>query len=104
MNQPPPLPAKRRTLTDLVIAQTPNAPQAPDTSSAAPEAPLGSSPTPRTARAKYPSVTVYLPRRAIRLIKELALEEERRISDILADAVDEYLQKRGHPSIRQFGD
>jgi hypothetical protein len=49
-------------------------------------------------------VTVYLPRRAIRLVKELALEEERRISDILVDAVNEYLQKRGHPSIEQLSE
>jgi hypothetical protein len=59
----------------------------------------------RTAnRAKYPSATVYLPKRAIRLIKEIGLEEERRISDILAEAVNEYLVKRGHPSLEQFRD
>lgn len=54
--------------------------------------------------AKYPSATVYLPRRAIRLIKEIGLEENRRISDILAEAVDEYLTKRGHPSLKQLSD
>jgi hypothetical protein len=53
-------------------------------------------------RAKYPSATVYLPKRAIRLIKEIGLEEERRISDILAEAVNEYLVKRGHPSLEQL--
>ena len=55
-------------------------------------------------RAKYPSATVYLPKRAIRLIKEIGLEEERRISDILAEAVNEYLVKRGHPSLEQLRD
>jgi hypothetical protein len=52
--------------------------------------------------AKYPSATVYLPRRAIRLIKEIGLEENRRVSDILAEAVDEYLTRRGHPSLKQL--
>ncbi len=56
--------------------------------------------SPRSA--KYPSATVYLPRRAIRLIKEIGLEENRRISDLLAEAVDEYLTKRGHPSLKQL--
>jgi hypothetical protein len=55
-------------------------------------------------RANYPSATVYLPRRALRLIKEISLEENRRISDILANAVDEYLTKRGHPSLSQLAD
>ena len=52
----------------------------------------------------YPGATVYLPRRALRLIKEISLEENRRISDILANAVDEYLTKRGHPSLAQLAD
>jgi hypothetical protein len=104
MNTPPPQSAKRRSLTDLVGAQVPEAPRVQDTSSARADVPAGARQTARTARAKYPSVTVYLPRRAVRLIKELALEEERRISDILADAVNEYLQKRGHPSIEQLSE
>jgi hypothetical protein len=32
------------------------------------------------------------------------LEENRCISDILANAVDEYLAKRGQPSLSQFAD
>lgn len=52
--------------------------------------------------AKYPSVTVYLPPKAIRLVKELALDENRRMTDILAEAVSEYLVKRGHPSLDQL--
>lgn len=55
-----------------------------------------------SSRAKYTSVTVYLPPRAIRLIKEIGLEDNRRLTDILAEAVDEYLTRRGHPSITQL--
>jgi hypothetical protein len=40
----------------------------------------------------------------LRLIKEISLEENRRISDILANAVDEYLSKRGYPSLSQLAD
>jgi hypothetical protein len=56
----------------------------------------------QSRRSKYPSVTVYLPPRAIRIIKEIGLDENRRLSDLLAEAVDEWLVKRGHPSITQL--
>jgi hypothetical protein len=91
--------AKRRTLFDIA------------TMSAMEKAPVQAVPQNHAAvrraapgRANYPSATVYLPRRALRLIKEIALEENRRISDIIADAVDEYLAKRGHPSLTQLSD
>ncbi len=82
---------KRQSLADLIPAV------APDTSSEALPDQKRRSPS---RREKYPSATVYLPRRAIRIIKEIGLEEDRRISDIISDAVDEYLTKRGHPSIK----
>ena len=95
---PSPPRAKRRTLLDVA------------TMPATEDEPIETAPV-RTAargaargRANYPSATVYLPRRALRLIKEIALEENRRISDILANAVDEYLTKRGHPSLSQLAD
>jgi len=96
---PSPQRAKRRTLLD--IASTPAAEEAP-TKAIPPARPA----TQRGARgrADYPSATVYLPRRALRLIKEISLEKNRRISDILANAVDEYLSKRGHPSLSQLAD
>lgn len=96
---PSPPRAKRRTLLDVA------------TMPATEEAPIEATPQMRTVsrgaargRANYPSATVYLPRRALRLIKEISLEENRRISDILANAVDEYLTKRGHPSLSQLAD
>jgi hypothetical protein len=52
---------------------------------------------------KYPSATVYLPPRAIRLLKEIGLEENRRLTDILAEAIDEWLIRKGHPSLEQLG-
>jgi hypothetical protein len=58
---------------------------------------------PRTRR-KYPHLTVYLPRRAVRLIKELGLDQERRISDIVADAINEYLVRRGYKSLKELAD
>ena len=93
-------PAKKRlSLSDLVTPE-----QQPSFSPAAetPKQPAAVAPRPQTNRSKYPSATVYMPKRAIRLIKEIGLEEDRRISDIIADAVDEYLQKRGHPSLAQL--
>jgi hypothetical protein len=56
------------------------------------------------SRRKYPHLTVYLPRKAVRLIKEIGLDQERRFSDILADAVNEYLIKRGYKSLKELAD
>lgn len=91
--------AKRRTMLDIASMPVED------------EAPIKAVPSVRPAtkqgarsRANYPSATVYLPRRALRLIKEISLEENRRISDILANAVDEYLTKGGHPSLSQLAD
>jgi len=96
---PSPPRAKRRTLLELAslpVAEEAAVKAAPRARAAGRRAAGG--------RANYPSATVYLPRRALRLIKEMALEEDRRISDIIADAVDEYLSKRGHPSLKQLTD
>jgi hypothetical protein len=50
-------------------------------------------------RARHPSLTVYLPPKAIRRLKEISLDSNRRLTDLLAEAVDEWLVKRGHPSL-----
>ena len=98
-NTPSRPPAKRRSLFDLAAMP------------AAEATPIEATPPVRTvarrvasSRANYPSATVYLPRRALRLIKEIALDENRRISDIVADAVEQYLTKRGHPSLSQLAE
>jgi hypothetical protein len=90
---------KRRSLADLAAASPQPAIETPRAA-----APVAEDKRAPARRSNYPSATVYLPRRAIRLVKEMALEEDRRISDILADAVDEYLQKRGHLSLEQLSE
>jgi hypothetical protein len=47
---------------------------------------------------------VYLPPKAIRRLKEIALAENRRLTDILAEAVDEWFVKNGHPSLEQLSE
>jgi hypothetical protein len=105
---------KRRSLADLAAA-APVAPAAaaPFEDSRAQDPRLQSppekaaarraAPTPSSRTAKYPSATVYLPPRAIRLLKEIGLEENRRLTDILAEALDDWLIKNGHPSLDQLG-
>jgi hypothetical protein len=62
-------------------------------------APAGSA---KSRRSQYPSATVYLPPKAIRILKEIGLDENRRLSDLIAEAVDEWLVKRGHPPLWQL--
>lgn len=92
--------AHRRSLADLAASPLPSVMEQ------AQEAPTPiSTPSPATpgARAKYPSATIYLPPRAIRLLKEISLEENRRLTDILAEALNEWLVRKGHPSLEQLG-
>jgi hypothetical protein len=90
---------KRRSLADLASASPiSSAPAAPIEEKRATPA---LAPSSRTA--KYPSVTVYLPPRAIRLLKEIGLEENRRLTAILAEALDDWLVKNGHPLLDQLG-
>jgi len=91
--------AKRRSLADLAAAAPAEDPR--EEAPARRAAPSGAAPSSRTA--KYPSATVYLPPRAIRLLKEIGLEENRRLTDILAEALDDWLVKNGHPSLDQLG-
>jgi hypothetical protein len=103
--------AHRRSLADLataqqaipaatgaIIGEPANAIEAPASQPAASPATTAS-----TRMVKYPSVTAYLPPRAIRLLKEIGLEEDRRITDLLAEAIDDWLIRRGHPSLEQLG-
>ena len=80
---------KRRSLVDVAAAR-----RAADAS----ERPAA----PASKRDQYPSMTVYLPRPAIRLIKQIALEEDRRLSDIIAEAVDDWLRRHGHKSLSEL--
>jgi len=82
--------------------------RAPSLGSMDPPAPLAARGPPDSGvggRARrYPHLTVYLPRKAVRLIKQIALDQERRISDVIADAIDDYLVKNRYGSLKQLAD
>jgi hypothetical protein len=108
MTRPPSPPSNtarpaRRSLAALAAESTALSTTVEESRPVAPSPPVAA-PGASSRLAKYPSATVYLPRRAIRLIKEIGLEENRRISDILAEAIDEYLTRRGHPSLKQLSE
>lgn len=48
------------------------------------------------ARKKYPHVSVYLPASTIRTLKLIAIEHDRRLNDLCAEAVQEWLERNGH--------
>jgi hypothetical protein len=98
----------RRSLADLAAASpiqgaVAASQQSKEVVAAHPPADIPASPAQSSRMAKYPSATVYLPPRAIRLLKEIGLEENRRLTDILAEAIDEWLVRKGHPSLEQLG-
>ena len=106
--------AARRSLADLAAGSlatgTPEAIAQPGATAAAPALAAASSlaaaalaAAGANRMAKYPSATVYLPPRAIRLLKEIALEENRKLTDILAEALNAWLVKNGHSSLEQLG-
>ena len=100
--------AARRSLADLAAASlAAGTAEAAAQSGATAAAPALPAPPPEAAlasrMAKYPSATVYLPPRAIRLLKEIALEENRKLTDILAEALNAWLVKNGHSSLEQLG-
>jgi hypothetical protein len=68
-----------------------------------PAAPAAKAAAPQTST-RAPSLTVYLPPKTIRRLKEIGLEENRRLTDILAEAVDQWLVKNGHPSLDQLSE
>jgi hypothetical protein len=108
MTRPPSPPSNtarpaRRSLAALAAESTESATSVEEPRPAAPSQAVAA-PGASSRSAKYPSATIYLPRRAIRLIKEISLEENRRIRDILAEAVDEYLTRRRHPSLKQLSE
>ncbi len=51
----------------------------------------------------YDKATVYLPRQALRRLKQMALDHDCRINDFLQEGVDMMLAKYGQPSLKEFG-
>jgi hypothetical protein len=57
---------------------------------------------PRPVKPAKPSLTVYLPPKAIRRLKEIGLDNNRRITDIASEAINDWLVAHGHPSLDDF--
>jgi hypothetical protein len=49
-----------------------------------------------SGRKKYPHVSVYLPAPTIRTLKLIALDHDRRLNDICAEAIQQWLERNGH--------
>jgi hypothetical protein len=49
-------------------------------------------------------LTVYLPRAAAKRLKQMALDNDRRVNDLLQEGVDLMLAKYGQPSLKEFGE
>lgn len=96
-------PPKPRSLRDLPAKKAPSVASVDQPTPLPQRGSLDARPVVGTGR-KYPHLSVYLPRRAVRLIKQIALDQERRISDVIADAVDDYLIKHGHKSLKELAD
>jgi hypothetical protein len=47
-------------------------------------------------------LTVYVPRAAAKLLKQMALDNDRRVNDYLRDAVNMMLTKHGQPTLEDF--
>jgi hypothetical protein len=50
----------------------------------------------------YDKATVYLPRSALKRLKQMALDHECRVNDFLQEGVDMMLAKYGQPSLKEF--
>ncbi len=60
-------------------------------------------PMPLPAKTYY-KATVYLPRSALKRLKQMALDHECRVNDFLQEGVDMMLAKYGQPSLKEFGE
>lgn len=58
---------------------------------------------PTVAKTVNEKATVYLPKPAIKRIKQMALDQDKRINDLLQEGIDLMLAKYGQPSIEEFG-
>lgn len=52
--------------------------------------------------AKAEKATVYLPRAAMKRLKQMALDQDKRLNDLLQEGVDLMLAKYGQPSLQEF--
>jgi hypothetical protein len=63
---------------------------------------LVNAPGPKPIKPAKPSLTVYLPPKAIRRLKEIGLDNNRRITDIASEAINDWLVAHGHPALADF--
>jgi hypothetical protein len=49
-------------------------------------------------------LTVYVPRAAAKRLKQMALDQDRRVNDFLREGVELMLAKYGQPSLAEFGE
>jgi hypothetical protein len=82
--------AKRASLSTFRPATIAGATEGHVATIAAPEAVTAS------GRKKYPHVSVYLPAGTIRSLKLIALDHDRRLNDICAEAIQQWLERNGH--------
>ncbi|PSC02687.1 hypothetical protein SLNSH_22770 [Alsobacter soli] len=58
--------------------------------------------TPQPSKAE--KLTVYVSRRAAKLIKQMALDNDKRTNDYLREGINLMLAKYGHPSLEEMED
>jgi hypothetical protein len=54
------------------------------------------------AASKAEKATVYLPKAAMKRLKQMALDQDKRINDLLQEGVELMLAKYGQPSLKEF--
>jgi hypothetical protein len=61
-----------------------------------------SEPRMQPERPAIEKATVYLPRAAMRRIKQMALDQDKRINDLLQEGIDMMLERYGQPSLKEY--
>src|SRR3954465_15202305 len=59
-------------------------------------------PAAKPARPTYEKATVYMPRAALKRLKLMGIEHDKRVNEFLQEAVDMMLAKYGQPSLKEF--
>ena len=59
-------------------------------------------PTYRPAKPVYEKATVYMPKAALKRLKLMGIEHDKRVNEFLQEAVDMMLAKYGQPSLKEF--
>lgn len=58
--------------------------------------------SPTSTKPATEKATVYLPRAAMKRIKQMALDQDKRINDLLQEGIDLMLSRYGQPSLKEF--